>query len=261
MSATTMEQEFQSYGDFMVEFLPKSHRYFILKDEQRIPAISVTSALSILDKPALRKWYGNMDATAVLSLERDGQLTGIPTDQAIYVARQRGYGAEARRDAGAARGTAVHEALRTYCETGHPPLLGGFNDETKGYVQAACNWLVDASPEPVIVERILGSPMYGFAGRMDLIALIDGKRVGVDFKTGANAHKYPEAHIQLAGYQLAFPECDIEPLDLSVIVSLDESGLYQVAEQQAGPDDFLAVLNAHRAVKSVEKALRASEKG
>ena len=288
MSAVTVEREWQEYDGFKVEFLPSSHRYYLHtptqehllagvlvegagspeRDWDRIPAISVTSALSVLNKPALIKWAGKEDATAVLGLERDGQLMGIPTDQAIYVARQRGYGAEAKRDAGAARGTAVHKALQDYVQDGMIPKLDGLSDEVRGYVQALASWLIDASPEPVMSERIVGSPKYGFAGRFDLIAslsVVGGKWNAVptlvDLKTGANAHKYPEAHIQLAGYELAFGECGIEPIGQSMIVSLDESGFYKTATGLARREDFLAVLDAHRAVKSIEKALRASEKG
>jgi hypothetical protein len=289
--ATETEREWQDYGSFKVEFLPNSHRYFLhtINHEfpltkttpeapvalmERNPVISVTSALSILDKPALRSWYGRMDAEAVLSLERDGELTGVPTDQAIFVTRQRGYGAEAKRDAGATRGTAVHEALRAYVQEGTIPTLEGLSDEVRGYVQALSSWLVDASPEPVMSERIVGSPKYGFAGRFDLLADLRTNddpadsdsptriaRTLIDIKTGA-AHKYPEAHIQVGGgYPLAFDECGIEQPEATLIVSLDESGFYKTAPALGTPDQFLSVLNAHRAVRSVEKALRASGKG
>ncbi len=257
------EREFQQYEGFAVEFLPNSHRYFLHKSppDGRLPAISVTSALSILDKPALRRWQGNEDATAVLGLERDGELRGVPTDKAIYVARERGYGAEALRDKGGARGTAVHEALRMYCETGAVPSLGDYNDETRGYVQAACEWLLEASPEPCdgLVERIVGSPEYGYAGRFDLIAYLDGPgkpRTLVDFKTSANAGAYPESHLQLAGYQIAFPECGIKPVEKAIIVALDENGFYKVTECMSTGTDFLAILTAHRRVSALKKALK-----
>jgi hypothetical protein len=296
--------EIQEYDGFSIEYRDASHRYWIwngygeVMDEdgneelvgERTPATSVTAALGILDKPALRKWQGNVDSAAVLQLERDGELRNIPVDKAIYIARQRGLGAEALRDSGAERGTAVHEALRAYCSDGKVPALGEFSEGVRGYVQGLCAWLIDAEPEPIITERIVGSPTHGFAGRLDLICEIqtftssgcelcakggqpgwlvepDGKtpchcldfrkqRTLIDLKTSANAHKYPESHIQLAGYQVAFPECGIEPVEAAMVLSVDETGAYQTAECKAEQEDFLAVLSAHRAVARVRSALK-----
>ncbi len=253
------DRELQDYEGFRVEYSDAAHRYWLLTDEDRKPAISVTSALAILDKPALRRWQGNVDAEAVLGLERDGELRGVPTDKAIYVARERGYGAEALRDKGGARGTAVHKALAEYCEEGHIPHLSGYTDEERGYVQAACEWLLEASPEPCdgLIERIIGSPTHGFAGRFDLVAYMGGGvRTLIDFKTSANASLYPESHIQLAGYQLAFPECGIKPVDRAIIVSLDPDGYYKTADCAATGEDFLSILNAHRRVSALKKALK-----
>ncbi len=254
------DTEIQDYEGFSVEYKDASHRYWICRPKEqpfdREPAISVTSALSILDKPALRRWQGNEDATAVLLLEREGRFHGIQTEKAVYLAREWGYGAEALRDKGGARGTAVHEALRLYCESGTVPSLSDYNDETRGYVQAACDWLLEAAPEPVIVERIVGSPTYGYAGRFDLIAMIDRKRTLVDFKTSANAGLYPESHIQLAGYMTTFEECGIEPIDRAIIVSLDPDGFYKTAECEATHEDWIAVLKAHRRVSALKKALK-----
>ncbi len=254
------DTEIQDYDGFSVEYKDASHRYWICRPKERPfdrePAISVTSALSILDKPALRRWQGNEDATAVLGLERDGELRGVPTDKAIYVARERGYGAEALRDKGGARGTAVHEALRLWCSEQKIPNLSDYPDEVRGYVQAMCDFLVVEQPEPLIVERIVGSPQHGFAGRLDLIAGLDKARCLIDAKTAKNAFMYPENHAQLGGYSLTFPECGIDPVDKMLILSLAEDGSWRLDEGLGTPDDFLSILNAHRRVSALKKALK-----
>ncbi len=262
--------EFQEYDGFTVEYRDKAHRYWLhnsweILDHQidgkveRVPATSVTAALGVLDKgEGLRKWYGREDATATLEMERRGELTGIPDDQAIYVVRQRGFGADAQKDAGGERGTAVHRALSAYCEDGTIPKLGEFPEAVRGYVQALCGYLIDASPEPLLVERIVGSPKFGFAGRFDLIANVDGHRILVDAKTSAKP--YPEHHVQLAGYQVAFPECGIEPVDSAWMLALADSGTYSLTEVRAEGHQFLAVLSAHRAMSEVRAACRAEEK-
>ncbi len=265
------EREFQAYEGFSVEFLPNSHRYFIehaISDEDRLrgelperkPAISVTSALSILDKPALRRWQGNEDATAVLGLERDGELRGVPTDKAIYVARERGYGAEALRDKGGARGTAVHEALRLWCAGGAIPNLSDYPDETRGYVQAMCDFLVVEQPEVELAERIVGSPQWGYAGRLDLIATVNGIRGCWDLKTGANAGLYREAHTQLAGYCATFPECGIEPVEETWVLELREDGSWVPRKGIGTAEQWFAVLDAHKAMKKLDKGLAEAKK-
>ncbi len=260
------DSEFQPYDGFEVEYRDASHRYWIWPDGRteaatverlnREPVISVTSALSILDKPALRRWQGNEDATAVLGLERDGELRGVPTDKAIYVARERGYGAEALRDKGGARGTAVHEALRLWCAEQKIPNLSDYPDETRGYVQAMCDFLVVEQPEPIIVERIVGSPRYGYAGRLDLIGMLKGKRACLDAKTGTNAGLYREAHTQLVGYEETFPECGIEPVEESWVLELREDGSWELRRGLGRPEHWFAVLEAHKQMRALEKALK-----
>lgn len=85
----------------------------------------------------------------------------------------------------------------------------------------------------------------------------------VDLKTTTDVVKklgYPEPHLQLAGYQLMFPECGIEPVERAIILAVDESGSYDpernTAECVADTDDFLALLAAHRAVSAVKSKLR-----
>src|SRR5439155_895565 len=223
--------EFQTYNGFSIEYRDASHRYHGHINNERQPWVSVTSALAIVDKPALRKWFGNQDATAVLDLERKGELVGIPTDQAIHVTRQRGLGAEAQRDAGAQRGTALHQALQVYCEKATVPRLSDFEPHVRGYVQGLCSWLLEASPEPLIVERIVGSPKEQFAGRFDLLCEIDGRRVLVDLKSAAKP--YPEHHLQLAGYRYAMQECGLNGVEEALILAVSESGHFITAPCRA----------------------------
>ncbi|HXJ92654.1 MAG TPA: hypothetical protein VMT20_07200 [Terriglobia bacterium] len=255
MSATT-DSELQLYEGFTVEYRDASHRYWLLEgDDGRRAVPSVTTILGILDKPALRRWQGNLDAAAVLTLEREGKLQGVDPDGAAQIARERGLGAEARRDAAGTRGTAIHDALEAYCTEGKVPALADFPEDHKGYVQGLCAWLSDARPEPLIVERIVGSPRYGFAGRLDLIAMVGGKRLCCDLKTNRSGY-YPESHAQIAGYRLTFPECGIEDVDGGMIVQVAADGSYETVEAVAGPDAFLSVLGCYRAVQDVKKALK-----
>lgn len=250
--------EFQSYEGFSVEYRDGRHMYWGHIDGRRDHWVSVTSAIGILDKPALRQWYAREAAIGLQELTRNYmQPSSFTRENVLAILREKGFGPEVQRDAGAERGNAVHAALRAYCETGRVPALKDYPEAHRGYVQALCAALVDLDPEPQMVEQIVGSPKHGFAGRLDLICNVGMERQLWDAKTSPNAHKYPEAHLQVGGgYPACFPECGIEPVDKAMILVLDESGEYVIAEAKGTPEDFLAILGAHKALSALKKALR-----
>ncbi len=251
--------EFTHYPEagVSIEYRDASHRYWLHKDGQRTAAISVTSALKVLDKPALVAWAERMGIEGALRLERAGELEGVPPEQALSVVRQRDMGAEAKRDAGADRGSAIHDALRSYCSVGTVPMVGDFPDEVQGYVKSLCRWLLDAEPEPILVEQVVGSPRFGFAGRFDLLAKIDGKRTLLDLKTSNRV--YAEHHLQMAGYEIALRECG-DHSEHRVILQLGDDGMFAVRPTVAEDEDYLAVLDCHRAMMRVRGAINAAEK-
>jgi PD-(D/E)XK nuclease superfamily len=250
--------EFATYGDLTIEYRDASHRYWIHQGGDRATAISVTTALKVLDKPALVSWAERMGAEAAIRLERAGELAGIEPQDVLGAIRARGEGAEAKRDAGADRGTAIHEALRLYCSEGTVPKVGDFPGEVRGYVQGLCRWLIETQPEPLGVEQIVGSPTHGYAGRFDLLANIDGRRSLVDLKTSARV--YAEHHLQTAAYMLALEECGEEPAERGVIVAVGVDGTFHAPDCCADPSHYLAVLGAYRALIAVRSGARAMEK-
>jgi hypothetical protein len=268
MTPTLLEREgseFTQYADFAIEYRDASHRYWIVRGEERFPAISVTSALKIIDKPQLVGWAERMGVEGALRLERGDSLrypdgSHVPIPDAIRMVRQTGEGADAKKEAGGDRGNALHEALRSYCEVGDVPRIKDFDPEVRGYVQGLCGWLLRDKPEPVLVERVVGSPEQGFAGRFDLLAKIDGEYVLADLKT--SARPYPEQHLQIAAYLYALEECyaphDDIYADRGMIVLLGADGTFTTHRCKAERKDFLSVLACHRAVSRVRGALKAA---
>jgi len=243
--------EIQHYETFSVEYRDASHRYWIHVDGERNPAVSVTAVLGVLDKPALLGWAEACGAEGALILERRGELRNVDPKAAIDIVRINGLGKDAKRDAGADRGTAIHDALRIYASEGTAPNVGDFPAEVRGYVSGLCKWLLEANPEPVHAEQIVGSAKHGYAGRLDLIANLAIGRTLVDLKTSPRARLYPEAHIQAAGYALAAEECGIEPPAHILIVGVGEEGNFTTQMGCADPRDFRAVLACHKAVARV----------
>jgi hypothetical protein len=256
--AIEVEREFTKYEDFTVEFMPNSHRYAIVRGEERMGVPSVTGILKVLDKPALIRWAERCGVEGALRMERDGRFDGvspISIEDAIYEVRRAGEGADARSNQGAVRGVALHDAQEIYCELGDVPNLSDFEPEIRGYVQGYCRWLLRDEPEPILTEQVVGSAKHLYAGRLDMLARIGGKVVLPDLKTSARV--YPEQHLQVAGYRLAVEESLPEvSVDEGLVVLVASDGTFETYPCVAAPIDFLDVLDCYRAVGRVRKALK-----
>lgn len=113
------------------------------------------------------------------------------------------------RDAAGDQGTAIHEVLQEMALTEKLPDLDRFPPEQRPYLQGLVGWWTDIEPEFEAQEVVLGSAKYGYAGRTDLIAKINGERCVVDLKTGSSAD-YPEVDRQLMAYAMAENEMQEE---------------------------------------------------
>ncbi len=247
----------------IVEYRDASHRYWLHHDGQRVAVPSVTGVLKVLDKPALIPWAearGIMGAVRAVQL---GEITpGDPDSSAnaVSVVRSLGLGADAARDAGADRGTSLHDALEEYVRTGRVPRHAEFPVEHRGYVRALCRWLIAASPEPSAVEVCVGSVAHGFAGRLDLRASVGGRDLVVDLKTNARGRVYDDPHFQAAAYVGALVECGHPEPDGALIVALGEDGEFEAVECAGAFEDFLGVLGVHHALRRLRLARTARER-
>ena len=252
--------EFQAYESVTVEYRDASHRYWLHHKGERVPVVSVTSALKVLDKPALLSWAERCGAEGAVLLERRGDLKDVPPNEAINIVRLHGLGMDAKRDAGADRGTAVHRVLEFWGRESEPPDLSDFPAEVRGYVQGLCAWLVTARPKTSSVERFVGSVEHRYAGRMDMRATLDGRDCIVDLKTNPKGRVYEEAHFQARAYAMAEVECGNPQPEGIVIVAVGEEGGFEMVECEAEAGDWLAVLSAHRAMVRVRGARQARER-
>lgn len=253
--------EFQVYENVIVEFREASHRYWLHADGERMSVVSVTTGLRVLDKGEwLKRWAEACGAESAVILERQGELNGVSPSEAIRVVRERGLGMEAKRDAGAKRGTSTHGVLEFWGREGKPPSLADFPPEERGYVQGLCKWLVTTRPVVSSVERFVGSLKHGYAGRLDMRATLHGRDCIVDLKTSKTARVYDEAHLQARAYAMADVECGNPPPEGIVIVAVGQDGSFEAVECEAEERDWLAVLACHHALKRVQDARKVRER-
>lgn len=135
--------------------------------------VSVTTALSVLRKPFLERWRGD-----------------IGNDAADYIMEEAGD-----------LGSEVHDIAEAI---NRGEAWSAPNNDIRLMAEAYRTWFAANVQEVLYVEHVIANTVYGYAGRLDLCAVIKGDRLPslLDLKTGGI---YPDAFLQLAAYQKALP--------------------------------------------------------
>jgi len=157
----------------------KAHQIYQDKAGEIIP--SVTTILSVLNKPALVKWANNLG------------LQGI--DSSKYT------------DAMATIGTLAHYLIECHLLE-FKPLLAEYSKDDISKAETAMikylDWEGQNKLEPKLVEAQVVSEKYRFGGRIDLYGKLNGEMTLIDFKTCKAI--YPEMICQLAAYKYLLEE-------------------------------------------------------
>ena len=157
--------------------------------------MGVTTALSKgMPKPALMYWAAKCVAEEAAQMMQTGDDWRVHTDLVAYLKAA----PVRKRDSAAVRGTKVHKIAEELVH-GRPVEVPV---ELAGYVSQCAHFLDEWQVKPLLVERVIGSYRWGYAGTFDLIGeLPDGRRVLFDYKTGRDI--WPETALQLAAYRHA----------------------------------------------------------
>lgn len=245
-----------------VEFTEAPRRGYKLcgDDAKPVKLVSVTTALGVLNRPALIRWSEARGAAGALAAVRLGELHPDThhDDQAIDVVRILGLGADAAKQQAADRGLDVHDALETYCRTSELPSPQDMKIEARPYMRGLARMLAALDPDPIHVERIICHPGLSYAGRMDLLAAIDGRRTLLDLKTSKSGRGFPEAHAQSVGYAAAEESLGEPWPDRIIVVGVSPNGGFCVDECAAPPDAFERILGVYRLLAEIRKPLEAA---
>jgi hypothetical protein len=225
--------------------------------------LSVTKALSILDKPALKGWAWRIAMKGSASIP-PMQRTEEEQEKALIAA---GHGWWQVRNEAALRGKSLHDALHALIETGEPPDLDKFPEEQHGYVQALAKYWIERQPKLLFAELPVGSRKHRYGGRIDLVRLDDhGNPIPVDYKSGkADTFGDPrppfmEAHFQTGAYALALHEqYGLPHIPEAEIVPLCENGEYDVFPSVADPMGFPLILKVAAHIAETEHAMKKME--
>lgn len=224
---------------------------------------SVTQILGVLDAPALVGWAANMTAEGAWTLKRTKGYRWprdvVKNGKVVYPGwkilkddmKKNGLGPDAKVTDAQLRGTTVHGMFEAWAETGKVPSLADQPAHWHGYIKAITRFILEADKAGEAFESnemIVGSKVYGYAGKCDTIAITrgkDGKRKRKDFKTSKQV--YARKHFrQLEGYEHAAVEMGEEPTDERSIVILYADGTFSEHTSIATAQDFLNVVQVWR---------------
>ena len=205
---------------------------FYWRDDE--PFVSVTNILKIIDKPALRWWFGK---EVYYAMVLDPELSEKDALSAPY-----------RKSSDAKdRGSTVHSVVEAY--TTNKKKIKTVPKKFRGYVEAFYSWVEDSNISILEQESTVINHEHRYAGTLDMIAKFENSDTPwiIDVKTGKDI--YAEAGLQLSAYKHAVEEIP-EGADkhnggvvdhrMGVIL-LGENGTYKFAEME---DVFEAFLHA-----------------
>lgn len=151
-------------------------------------------------------------------------------------------------------GSTIHACLEALAAD-EVPALSTFADDERPYAKAVMDWWSDHDPKVIHTELLVGSRLHGVSGRFDLLYEdAQGQTVLADLKTAASVR--PAYAIQLAGYAGCMEECGYGTPDRMEIVHVKPDASYSVVESHAKFEDFLAILDAHRAFHAVKADMK-----
>src|SRR6266481_473011 len=217
---------------------------------------SVTTILDIIAKPALGPWYAKEERryfeTAMLEVltrpgARDPEYVLAAVAQAVTGVKA----ADREKQKAAAIGTAVHAGIEWELrrqlgeDAGQAPHLP---EVAAWAVESWKDWARSVNLEAVAIERTVYCLECGYAGTLDLYALVKGVLTVLDWKSGKAI--YPEAFLQNLAYRHAASRAGL-PSTQGLIVRLPKHLDDPAWEVMPVPatltlEDFLAALRLWR---------------
>jgi hypothetical protein len=233
------------------------NRPVTLADARKVLALpSVTNVLGVLAKPGLDAWKIEQGIMAALTLPR---AVNEPLDAFAHrVVSDMGEQVEKAADFG----SAIHAACEVYALNKQVPE----NIRLLTFLEDWFRWFDEHVERVASVERVYVHQEHGYAGRVDMVALVRGSGWAVvDFKTQkvkrsvkgvAKPVFYETWPLQLAAYRqaiLASGAKDVKAM-VSVVIDSVQPGPVNV-RQWEGVDyfgSFLAALELWKYVKDYD---------
>ena len=192
---------------------------------------SVTTVLGTIAKPALIKWAENtakqatIDAAADMYVDLSRITNGTPMSRPAYIASLEsriGKAKASERESQKALeiGSQTHALIEWSLRRslGQVAARPETTPPAEWAFMAYEDWARSVALEPIFIEQTVWSTQHGYAGTLDLLARVNGKRMLIDFKTSKSC--YAEYDLQNVAYQAALAEMGHGACDGGLIVRL-----------------------------------------
>src|SRR3990167_3128262 len=193
--------EYEIYnGQFKIKLVGE-HFYYVAKKEkngwsQWQKKYGITTIGNIKDKSGpLKYWVAKIMARFLCSILDKRGITKYDVDEAKILHTKH------LKEAGTI-GTKIHDWIEEYIK-GKKPEMPEEKNIIIG-VNGFLDWVKKIKVKFIESEILVYSKQYDFSGRLDAIAIIDGKRYLIDYKTGTGL--YNDVLLQTAAYTAAYQE-------------------------------------------------------
>jgi len=159
---------------------------------------SVTTVLSLLNKPALVNWAVKI-TVGYIGAHLEDLKNSLTEEDAIKILQEAKKETERMQEKALNIGSLVHQWIECWCEK----EIEEISPEIKQPVGAFLEWT--KTNDFIVLEK--EQTVYskkGYAGTLDLVASLNKKLYIIDIKTSSGF--YPEYVLQIAAYKMAYEE-------------------------------------------------------
>ncbi|MET9480953.1 hypothetical protein [Streptomyces sp. NPDC006638] len=173
-------------------------RFYVDPDDARVKVPGVTSVGDMLPKDYLRFWAVNVTADACVT-NRDVWVPLAERDPKGAIDYLKGVHRRVSGDA-ATVGTEAHKLFERLAR-GEKVNDKHVHADVKQHVKWFREFLAEVQPQFVFMEETVWSDTHQYAGSFDAIAVVDGAKVIIDWKTSKSV--YDSVALQLSAYRYA----------------------------------------------------------
>ena len=253
---------------FKIQINGRGHAYFL--DDK--PMIGNTTALGVIAKPFLIQWAADVAAANAI-----GIVPEYESVMAIKDAKEKKKAKDAldekypkfkeartahmkKKEAGGDWGKIVHKAIEMWISSGSIPLEvecdGEMYKVEEGHMNAInhfVKWSQDNNVKFLESEKRVYSEKNWFAGTLDLVFEMDGKRWIGDIKTSGAI--YNEHFFQMGGYEICLEEMGEGNVDGYLVINLKKDGtmdLKMAENREVNKEAFKHALELHKIISTLE---------
>jgi hypothetical protein len=232
------------------QFDSETHSYLL----DGKPLTGVTTILGVIAKPALIAWAAKetvkyLDNNKPKTVEIAGVKVIPYTPDQFHDALDKAKAAHrAKKDSTADIGTKIHAWLEKFVKGKNPKRQAKIGVVTDNFVK----WANENQVKFISSELRVYSEKYWYAGTLDLILEMNGKKYVADIKTTSGIYDRTP-FFQMAGYQIALEEYGMKGIDGRIIIRCGKDGAFEVKESldyETDKKGFLACLELYRALKT-----------